>query len=1243
MDNKYSIVSLNVRGLRSNRKFTIFNWLKEKKFDFCLLQETFCTKSFEKSFKRGWNGDIYHSYSDSVHCKGVCILIRKNINCKVISSFTDSEGRFLLINVNINDLVYTICNVYCPTSVQDRITFLLEIESYIKVHAIAHKNLIIAGDVNCVDNALDRVSGILDKSTPVFKNMKHVLDIVDIWRIRNDSKIEYTYIDPSIRGRNSRIDVVLLSKTLLSCAESCSILQAPAPDHKAVNLHINTNVKSRGKGFWKLNNTVLQHKEYVTGITELCTSIIQEYENDVSPSLLWEYMKSKIKSFSISYCINNAKSKQSKLAELERKINDLDHLLTQKNDIETAQERKELKKAIDDIYSAKAQGHQVRARAKWIADGEKSSSYFLNLEKIRQTESCINELKDTNGNIQASDVEILKIAHTFYSNLYSTTNHSNHDITMYLAGINQGEHTVLSDDEKETCEGEISLAECTQAMRHIKKNKSPGLDGLTIEFYEKFWSLLGPIIVNVYNNSYDNEILPKSLRTSVMNLIFKKGSRDNIANYRPISITNIDYKILAFALSFRLQNVITSLVDTDQSAYIKGRYMGNNIRLVSDVIELFSKQNRSGLVLTIDFEKAFDSLNWDFLIEVLKYYNFGSSFIKWVQLMYTLPTAHIKNNGYISQSVDISRGIRQGCPASAILFILCVEILGSKIRSDQILKGFNFDDENKAIKISQYADDTMLFLNNHSETAHAFDVIENFGKVSGLILNKEKCEGLYLGKNENELLELKRFNIKWPVQLKYLGIFLGHNKMENDRMNWDTKLTNIQNILKTWSNRELSMIGRVQVIKALAISQLTLQASLLPIPRNIIVKVNKILYTFLWKSNEKVKRDKMIQNMENGGLKMIDIESYFESLKAEWVNRIYNSNPLKDAWVQIPTYIFNINGFSAENLKFNFDSTVHFKELRSLPPFYQEILMYYNKPQSTDIDSFKQNISSQPLWGNKHINRTQRGKTNVLFFRNWIRSGINDISHLQFLNGVLDETFVYRTVRNKQNIYAETLTVKHALLPYRNSIINILEDNDISTDTESYTKTKHFYNKLTEIKSININPLSIYLTTQLNQCIEKDIFKVKVKEEKENKLREFNFKLLHGILPCNKNLMKWKKRDNDQCDVCQHTQSIEHLLFNCTYVKPIWNKVNEIFDINVSFDLILGIEKTSPYNRVLTLVAFLIYKEWLVLSFEYKARTNPLIFAYFKSEIKLRIDIYKQCNLYDDLDLQLFESLYNML
>ena len=193
MDNKYSIVSLNVRGLRSNQKFTIFNWLREKNFDFCLLQETFCTKSFEKSFKRGWNGDIYHSYSDSVHCKGVCILIRKNVNCKVISSFTDSEGRFLLINVNINGLVYTICNVYCPTCVNDRISFLLQIESYIKIHAIAHKNLIIAGDVNCVDNTIDRVSGILDKSTPVFKNMKHVLDVVDIWRVHNDSKIEYIY------------------------------------------------------------------------------------------------------------------------------------------------------------------------------------------------------------------------------------------------------------------------------------------------------------------------------------------------------------------------------------------------------------------------------------------------------------------------------------------------------------------------------------------------------------------------------------------------------------------------------------------------------------------------------------------------------------------------------------------------------------------------------------------------------------------------------------------------------------------------------------------------------------------------------------------------------------------------------------------------------------------------------------------------------------------------------------------
>ena len=192
------------------------------------------------------------------------------------------------------------------------------------------------------------------------------------------------------------------------------------------------------------------------------------------------------------------------------------------------------------------------------------------------------------------------------------------------------------------------MKECEIALFKMKTNKSPGLDGLTTEFYQTFWHIIGPLVVDSFNESFENEQLSWSQRKSVLSLIYKKGDKELISNYRPISLTNVDYRLLAFTLTGRLQNVIDSIVSTDQSAYIKKRFMGTNIRLVADIIEYFDNMSYNGVLMTVDFQKAFDSVDWNFLFKTLQYFNFGPSFIKWIKTIYKKPEACIKNNGYMS-------------------------------------------------------------------------------------------------------------------------------------------------------------------------------------------------------------------------------------------------------------------------------------------------------------------------------------------------------------------------------------------------------------------------------------------------------------------------------------------------------------------------------------------------------------------------------------------------------------------
>ena len=287
--------------------------------------------------------------------------------------------------------------------------------------------------------------------------------------------------------------------------------------------------------------------------------------------------------------------------------------------------------------------------------------------------------------------------------------------------------------------------------------------------------MIGNLLFDVFNHSYENEILSDSQRTAVSTLIYKKDDSNDLSNYRPISLTNVDYRIMAFVLATRLQLVIDSIINHDQTAYIKKRYMGYNIRLIDDVVDYFDRFQKKGILFMADFQKAFDSLDWGFMFKTLDFFKFGPSFKRWIRTLYTLPVGRIKNNGYLSDVFSISRGIRQGCPVSALLFILAIELFGLRIRQEIDLRGFDFGFPEKTLKMVQYADDCILLLNNVDEMCTVISILDYFGNVSGLQLNLSKCEGLWLGQNKCRQKNCTLFGIRWPDQIRCLGIYIGYS------------------------------------------------------------------------------------------------------------------------------------------------------------------------------------------------------------------------------------------------------------------------------------------------------------------------------------------------------------------------------------------------------------------------------------------------------------------------------------
>ena len=258
------------------------------------------------------------------------------------------------------------------------------------------------------------------------------------------------------------------------------------------------------------------------------------------------------------------------------------------------------------------------------------------------------------------------------------------------------------------CEGNITMQECIDALKTMPNNKTPGTDGFPPEFYKYFIQDVGQYLLRRFQYSFDNRVLSIDQRSGIINLIPKKDKDPlYLDNWRPISILNTDYKIIAKCLALRLKKVLPEIISNDQTGFLPGRYIGENIRLVLDMIDFTNTTNLPGLMFLADFEKAFDKLEWSFLFQALEFFGFGDGFIAWVKTMYTEVKSCVLNNGHASEFFQLHRGLRQSCPFSPLLFLLCSEILAIWARDDANIQGIQVG--NTDILISAYADDTTFF------------------------------------------------------------------------------------------------------------------------------------------------------------------------------------------------------------------------------------------------------------------------------------------------------------------------------------------------------------------------------------------------------------------------------------------------------------------------------------------------------------------------------------------------------
>ena len=323
------------------------------------------------------------------------------------------------------------------------------------------------------------------------------------------------------------------------------------------------------------------------------------------------------------------------------------------------------------------------------------------------------------------------------------------------------------------------------------------MDGFTSEFLKTFWGKLKYFIVNALNCCYKKGRLSISLRQCVITCL-PKPQKDRIfmKNWRPISLLSVIYKLASGAIAERLKGTLNEVISDCQTGFIKGRFISDSTRLIYDIMHASEMRNIPGLLMLIDFEKAFDSLSWKFLYKVLMSFGYSDQFIKWIKMFNTDILAYVLQCGYLSEEIHVRRGCRQGDPISPYLFLIGAEILARLIKINPNILGIKIGQNE--FKLMQFADDTTLILDGSQQSLQtALNILEIYGDISGLRMNMDKTKVTWVGSKRKSKDKLKvNCKLQWGnTHFNLLGLEFSTSLSEIAEENYNKAFSDIK---KAW-------------------------------------------------------------------------------------------------------------------------------------------------------------------------------------------------------------------------------------------------------------------------------------------------------------------------------------------------------------------------------------------------------------------------------------------------------------
>lgn len=823
----------NIRGLTNKQSF-LKDFVSLHKLSFCSILEThvrqssatqisnFICPNFSWAFNYDFhpNGRIWVGWDPSVWKVVVISSSAQQITCSVQHNETMAT--------------FVVSFIYAFNTSVDRRPLWLELLS-VKDN-IGEMAWSILGDFNvCLgphesSNAINWTSCMLE-----FQDLISQLEMTDLSFVGP----LFTWWDCNINNPTyKKLDRCLANGLWLDkfSESQCHILCRGLSDHSPVAVNLGS-VQDRVKKPFAFYNYLIQNPRFLSEVYKA-----------------WQYRCTGDPWFVLTMKLKQVKEAMRKLNKEQGNI--LTAVATARNALFTFQsnmpslpsisqfeEERGLMNDLQKALSIEEDFLKQKSRVHWLKVGDGNNRFFFNSCKNRWNFNKITCLQDDNGIQFSSHKDISKIAVDYYSSILGQS-HNVNSLPDSLC------FPQISDQQQLDLVLPFSETDVWNAIKHLAKNKCPGPDGFTAEFFIAAWNIIGADVCKGVLHFFNTNSLPRIINSTAIALVPKQHPANHMSDFRPIACCNILYKCITKMISLRLKKIMPCIISNAQSAFVPKRLIGDNIFLAQALCSKYHLSNgQPRCAIKLDIRKAFDSLNWDFLLAVLQKMRFPATFIDWIMSCIRGCMISLKVNGSLEGYFSAKSGLRQGDPLSPYLFVIAMEALSVCLKSTTSNDTFRFHWHTKELSLNHliFADDLMLF--SYGDLLSINCILEGvhlFSSMSGLHPNEEKSLCFFANVPEevqNEVLISTGFQ-KGTLPIRYLGLPLLSTQLSF--RDCRPLIMKIRGKIELWMNKLLNHAGRLQLLKVVLFSIQSFWSVHLSLPASVLKEIQSLLLKFLW-------------------------------------------------------------------------------------------------------------------------------------------------------------------------------------------------------------------------------------------------------------------------------------------------------------------------------------------------------------------------------------------------------------